>query len=414
VKGDPEKGVDICVVNTCAFTGQAREESADSIIELAELKKRGRIGFLVIAGCLPQFYKGALSRELPEADLTVGTGDFKDIAGLVSRAGKGGRFSYISRHLDYLYDGSSPRASLTPRHYRYIKIAEGCSNRCSYCVISRLKGEFRGRTIPSVVEEVKKARASGALKEINLIGQDTTMFGLDKYGKPALAKLLRSLCALKGGPAWIRVLYTHPAHYTDELIDTIAGEDKVCKYLDIPVQHISGKILRKMNRNITSSGIISLIDKLRKRVPGIRLRTSIIVGFPGESERDFKELLDFVRSTRFDRLGAFLYSREEGTAAASFKGQVPEDVKQGRFDELMKLQQGISRRLLSSFLGKRIEVLVDEKDAAAGKDRFIARTQYDAPEVDGAVYVSGALLRTGEFCKVDITDTLEYDLVGEA
>lgn len=407
------KAADLCVVNTCAFIAPAREESVEAIIEAAHLKKEGKVKRLVIAGCLPQYYKNKLLKELPEVDLIVGTSDFPRIARLVTGLRKGQMRSAVSSRLDYLYDGNSPRFTFTPRHYKYIKVSEGCSNFCSYCVISRLRGPFRSRTIRSVMEEVRKISKGGSVREIELIGQDTTLFGIDQYGRPALQYLLADLCGLKNGPRWIRLLYTHPAHYSDELIATIRNEERVCKYLDLPVQHASDRILKRMNRKTTRRDIRELIARLRKRIPGLVLRTSVIVGFPGETDDDFAELLDLIRQTRFERLGAFVYSREEGTKAHAFEGQVPEGVKKERFDEVMRLQQKISLEKNRALLGKTVEVLIDEK-APDGKGTFVGRTQGDAPEIDGVVYVSGKNMKAGEFCKVKITDSLEYDLVGKA
>ncbi|MCM8761152.1 MAG: 30S ribosomal protein S12 methylthiotransferase RimO [Candidatus Omnitrophica bacterium] len=408
-----EGNTDLCIVNTCAFTSSAREESVDAILEIGRLKKQGKIKCLVIAGCLPQFYKGKLLAELPEADLVIGTSDFPDIARLVVKCGHGKRRLEVSSPLNYIYDDSSPRLFLTPKHYRYIKISEGCSNYCSYCVISRLRGRFRSRKITSIVREVKNLSSGGHLREINIIGQDTTLFGIDQYGKPALPYLLANLCAIEKGPRWIRILYTHPAHYTDELIDVIRSQDRICKYLDLPVQHISDKILKRMNRKTRKSDIINLIHKLRRKIPGISLRTSLIVGFPGESDKDFKELTDFVRQTRFEKLGVFTYSREATSPAYKFKGHIPESVKKQRFDAIMRLQQAISLDINKSLVGKTIDVLIDEK-VAGEETSFIGRTEGDAPDIDGVVYVSGNNLKAGEFYKVKVTDAMEYDLVGKA
>jgi len=383
----PEDGADIFVINTCAFIDSARRESIDAIVEAAAAKARGKIGKLVICGCLPQMHAKDIARELHEADLIFGTGS-----------------------PDYLYDEHSPRFRLTPKHYAYVKISEGCSNLCSYCIISRLRGAFRSRTVASVVKEVKKLSGAPGLREIDLIGQDTTLFGLDIYGKPVLAQLLREICRVKNKVKWIRLLYTHPAHYTDGLISTIRDERKVCRYLDLPIQHASDKILALMNRRTTKKDITALIEKLRKKIPGLVLRTSVIVGFPGETDKDFGELLNYMRKVRFERLGAFIYSREDGTRASRLKGHLPMKVKRERLDELMKLQQKISSDINKSFIGKTVEVLIDEKEG----DKFFARTQGDAPEIDCGVYVSGRDLKIGEFRKVRITDALEYDLAGEA
>ena len=409
---DIKDGPEICIVNTCAFIGSAREESVDTILEMARLKKDGRIKKLIVCGCLGQLHKEKLASKLREADLVLGTSDFPKIADFIKSLGRRHERAAVSRRLNYLYDEDSPRLLLTPGHYAYVKISEGCSNLCSYCIISKLRGNFRSRAMESVIEETRRLSKSGILKEVNLVGQDTTAFGMDRYGKPSLDTLLRRLCRLKNSVRWIRVLYTHPAHYTDALIKTIREENKVCKYLDIPIQHISDKVLRRMNRRVTKSGIIKLIEKLRKDIPGIVLRTSIIVGFPGETDGEFKELLDFLRETRFEKLGAFLYSKEAGTKAARFKMQIPEKVKSARCDELMKLQQSISFDINRNFVGKTVDVLIDEK-LEGDKGKFAGRTEGDAPEVDGVVYVSGKDLKIGSFRRVMITDALEYDLIGE-
>lgn len=408
----PEDGADIFVINTCAFIDSARRESIDAIVEAAAGKARGKIGKLVICGCLPQGHKSEIAGELREADLILGTGDFHKIARLVKAFSKGASCerAVISDRADYLYDDASPRFRLTPKHYAYVKISEGCSNLCSYCIISRLRGAFRSRTIASVVKEVRKLSATDSLREVNLIGQDTTLFGLDIYGKPVLPQLLRGICGIKNKARWVRLLYTHPAHYTDGLIETIRDERKICRYLDLPIQHASDRILKAMNRRTTRKDITALIDKLRKRIPRLTLRTSVIVGFPGETDKDFRELLNYIRRVRFERLGAFIYSKEEGTRAALLKGHIPIKTKKERLDELMKTQQKISAEINRSFIGKTIEVLIDEKE----RGRFLGRTEGDAPEIDCGVYVSGRDLKLGEFRRVRITDALEYDLVGEA
>ena len=408
-----EEGADIFVINTCAFIDSARRESIDAIVEAAAAKAKGKIDKLVICGCLPQGYKHEIAGELPEADLILGTSDFHKLARLVKTFAKGAPVerAVISDRADYLYDEASPRFRLTPKHYAYVKISEGCSNLCSYCIISRLRGAFRSRTVASVVKEVKGlSGASLALREIDLIGQDTTLFGLDIYGKPVLPQLLREICRLKNNVRWIRLLYTHPAHYTDGLISTIREEKKICRYLDLPIQHASDKILKAMNRRTTKKEITALIDKLRDRIPALTLRTSVIVGFPQETDKDFRELLNYIRRIRFERLGAFIYSREEGTRAARLKGHIPIKVRKERLDELMKTQQKISSEINRSFIGKTVEVLIDEKEG----DKFFGRTEGDAPEIDCGVYVSGRNLKAGEFRKVMIRDALEYDLAGEA
>lgn len=275
--GDVEKGVDICVINTCAFIESARKESVDIVLEAAHLKKEKKIKKLIVCGCLPQLCRDELIKEMPEIDLVLGTSDYPKISRLIKDLLKGAKRQAISKDLVYIYDERSPRFMLTPRHYAYVKIAEGCSNFCTYCIISNLRGLYRSRPIGSIIKEIDALSKGAKLKEINIIGQDTTLFGIDRYGKPALSKLLKKICRLRNSVKWIRLLYTHPAHYNDELISTIRDEEKVCKYLDLPVQHISDKILKSMNRQTTKKDIIGLIDRLRKALPGLVLRTSIIV-----------------------------------------------------------------------------------------------------------------------------------------
>lgn len=413
VKDSLEDGVDIGIINTCAFVRSAREESVDTISQAVQLKEEGRLRYLVVCGCLGQLYREKLLKGLSKIDLVLGTNDFFKIADLIKRLEANKGRAIVSDKLDRLYSDKSPRFVLTPPHYAYVKIVEGCSNYCSYCIITNLRGRSRSRTIESIIREIEDLSRGGALKEINLIGQDTTFFGMDRSGRKELPKLLREISRLKNSMRWIRILYTHPAHYTGDLIRAIGEEERVCKYLDLPIQHSSDKILKAMNRGTTKRDIIALIDKIRKDIPGVVLRTSIIIGFPGESDSDFKELLDFIDKMRFERLGAFIYSKEEGTKAARFKNQIPEKEKEARFNEVMKLQQKISTDINRAFLGKELEILIDEK-VEGESDRFLGRTQGDAPEVDGTVYVSGKDLKAGEFCKVKIKDTLEYDLVGEA
>ncbi len=409
---DIEDDPDICIINTCSFIQSAREESIDAIIEAAALKKEGKIRHLIVCGCLPQMYKDKLLKEVPEIDIILGTSDFSKIKDQVKNLDLTKRRAVVSAKTDYLYDEHSPRLLLTPKHYAYIKISEGCDNFCSYCNIPSLRGAHRSRDIGSVVKEVEQLSRSGRLREINIIGQDTTMFGRDHGAKGRLGELLRKIAAVNNCPGWIRVLYTHPAHYTEDFIAAVRDEKSVCKYLDIPIQHISDAVLKKMNRSTTKKNIIELIEKLRDDIPLLGLRTSLIVGFPGETDKDFEELVDFVRETRFDRLGAFAYSKEEGTDAAKLKGQLPEKVKHERVDFLMRTQAAISLEVNRALIGKVIDVLIDEKQK--GQDnKFIGRTEHDAPEIDGGVHVTGAGIRTGTFCRVKITGATEYDLIGD-
>ncbi|MCX5667079.1 MAG: 30S ribosomal protein S12 methylthiotransferase RimO, partial [Candidatus Omnitrophica bacterium] len=403
--------VDLFIVNTCSFVQSAREESIDTIIEAAQLKREGKIKRLIVCGCLPQLYGKKLLKSLPEVDSIVGTSDFPKISGIVKALLKNTPVSSVSKELNYLYNENSPRLSLTPPHFVYLKISEGCDNLCSYCIIPRLRGRFRSRSMESVIEEAKNLSLSGKIREINIIGQDTTLFGNDIYGKPSLPELLKRMTSLRSGVKWIRLLYTHPAHYSGKLIDTLRDGKKICRYLDLPIQHISDPILKKMNRHTTKKEITLLIEKLRKNIPGLTLRTSVIIGFPGETDKEFNELLAFLEDTRFEKLGAFIYYAEEVSRAYNFKRRVPDRIKNQRFDEVMKLQQKISADINKSYKGRTVSVLIDEQ-VEGEENSFAGRTEGDAPEVDGCVYVSGKNIKVGEFYKVRITDTLEYDLVG--
>lgn len=400
---------DVAIVNTCAFIREAKEESVDAILRVGELKKEGKVKAIVVAGCLPQRYGKMLFDELREVDALVGCGDHPKIVDIIGRILKGARVSKIGLPR-FIYDHSMPRSFITPPHFAYIKVAEGCPHRCTYCIIGKLRGEFRSRPIDSILEETRLLSERG-VKEINLVSQDTTSYGMDLYGRPRLADLLEGIASLDS-IRWIRVLYTHPAHLTDELIETVARHHNICKYIDLPLQHINDRILARMGRPVVKEDILNLIAKLRNSIPGLAIRTTFIVGFPGEIEDEFEELLEFMRDIRFERLGIFTYSREEGTPAYSFSDQIPAKVKQRRFDEAMRLQQDISNQINESILGKVVEALVDER-GPNDPTLFIARTESDAPEVDGQVFVRSKGAKVGDFLKVRITDTLEYDLVGE-
>ncbi|MBN1914114.1 MAG: MiaB/RimO family radical SAM methylthiotransferase [Candidatus Omnitrophica bacterium] len=378
---DIEKA-DVALVNTCAFIREAKVESIDAILDLVALKKEGKLKKVIVYGCLTQRYKEKLARELPEVDAFVG------------------RVSL---------DCQPRRFSLSPAHYAYLKICESCVNNCSYCVIPRIKGDFVSLGPDSVLGKIKELDRAG-VREVNIIGQDISSWGLDLYKKPALSRLLRLILKEIKNIHWLRLLYLYPTRLDDALLGLIKNEPVICKYIDLPLQHINDRILRLMHRNTAKREILSLLCKIRKKIPGIGLRTSLIVGFPSETDKEFRELLDFIKEARFERLGAFIYSREEGTAAYTFPGQVPEKIKRERLDELMRLQQQISCDINAGFKGKTMEVLIDEKE----KDHYLARSRFDAPEVDGIVYVrSKKDLRPGDFVPVKITDTLEYDLVGE-
>ncbi|MGE0269141.1 MAG: 30S ribosomal protein S12 methylthiotransferase RimO [Candidatus Omnitrophota bacterium] len=378
---------EIAIVNTCAFIDEAKQESIDTIIDLLELKKKGKIKKVIVAGCLAQRYHKELSEEFKGIDAIIGTQklDRNDIP---------------SSHL------------LTPKHFAYVKISESCYNKCSFCIIPKLKGKFVSRTIESVLDEIKRLDQQGVV-EINLIGQDITAYGMDLYHELSLAKLLKEIVKVTKNIQWIRLLYAFPAHVTDELIDVMAREEKICKYIDIPLQHISDHILTEMNRNITRQGTIELMEKFRKQMPSGSLRTTFILGLPGETDQDFTDLVDFVSNTRFEKLGTFLYSKEEGTLAAGMPKQIPDKLKKQRMNELMRIQQTISQEIQENFIGRILKVLIDEKQENED-NAYIGRSEYDAPDVDGVVFVrSQKPLKAGEFVQVKITDALAYDLSGE-
>ncbi|MGA2774590.1 MAG: MiaB/RimO family radical SAM methylthiotransferase [Candidatus Omnitrophota bacterium] len=378
---DIEKA-DIAIVNTCAFVDDAKRESIDAILDLIQAKKEGSLRKIIVSGCLSQRYKEQLVKELPEVDAFMGR---------------------------LFLDQAPARFAITPKHSAYLKICEGCLNACSYCVIPKIKGKFTSLDEVSIIRKVAKFDKEG-VAELNLIGQDITGFGVDLYGMPSLSTLLRKIVKSAKHINWIRLLYLYPSRADDDLLRVVRDEPKICKYIDLPVQHINDRILKLMNRDTSRKEIVALINKIRKTIPAVALRTSLITGFPTETEKEHLELLTFMKEIKFERLGAFVYSREEGTKAYGFKGQVSEKTKQERFNQIMLLQQDISREVNEKFMGKAMEVLIDSKE---GKS-YLGRTQYDAPEVDGQVYVnSNKTLELGNFIKVEITDTLEYDLVGE-
>lgn len=393
---DKIEGSEVAIVNTCAFIKDAIEESIDTILDLIELKKEGKVRRIIVAGCLPQRYKSQLTDGLKEVDAFVGIN------------GKNGTHSKKKTN----------RVLLTPKHFAYLKISEGCLNRCSFCVIPYIKGPLKSRSLESIIDEAQGLLKENRIKELIVIGQDTSMYGVDIYKAPKIGELVKKLDGLEG-LKWLRLLYSHPRGVTDELIQAIKDSTKVCRYLDIPVEHINDRILKMMHRGIDKKTIITLIEKIRRKLPGISLRTSIIVGFPGETDEEFKELLKFIDEAKFEKMGAFMYSREEGSPSYDFLGQVPQKIKEQRFDELMRLQQAISQEILKGYLNRTMEVVIDEIDEN-DPATYIGRTQYDAPEVDGVVYVKSNIkyqiskLKIGEFVKVKIVDTYEYDLVGEA
>ncbi len=399
---------DIALINTCAFIEDAKQEAIDVVLQAAKLKKEGKIKSIIVAGCLSQRYQKVLEKQIPEIDAFLGTSDFDKIAHTVKAVQQRKKIISVNPP-DKIYSHNSPRFLLTPNYYTYVKIAEGCNNRCTYCAIYKIRGRYRSRPVGSILKEVRNLTTRKKISELNIIAQDTTSYGIDIYKRYELARLLKQIATLNR-THWIRLLYTHPRHFTDELIDVIAENRSICKYIDLPIQHISDKILRRMNRRVNKDKIQELIDKIRKRIPDVALRTSVIVGFPGETDSEFKQLLEFIKEIKFERLGAFIYSREENTPAYRYKNQIPDTVKRQRLNELMKLQQEISTYVNKFWLNKTLEVLIEEK----GKGGFyLGRSQYDAPEVDGTVYVKAKEAKIGSFMKVRINDVLEYDLVGQ-
>ena len=393
---------DVIVVNTCGFIESAKEESIEAILDAAKMKKQGKCRALIVAGCLAQRYRDELSKELPEADAIIGTAEIPKVAEICERV-IGKREHVVSVSAPAMVYGL-PRVSTTPRHYRYLKIAEGCSNRCSYCAIPIIRGNFLSRPSGSIIDEAKRLADEGT-KELILLAQDSTQYrdvGID------LPKLLTKLTKVKG-LTWIRLMYVYPGKVTDDLMHVLAGEEKLCRYLDIPVQHIDDKVLAAMNRRGTSDDIRRTTEKLRKKVPGIAIRTSLIVGFPGETEAAYKRLLAFVKEQEFEHLGVFTWSPEEGTSAVDLPGRVPKKVAEERYAGIMKTQAKISLRKNHALIGTRQTVLVDALEDMA----LIARMQTQAPEIDGVVYLSETEARPGEFAEVTITDAREYDLLGE-
>ena len=381
---DSALGVDTVIINTCAFIEDAKKESIDTILKVIDAKKEGSVRKIIVAGCLPERYEKELREELRGVD------EFRKVLSFGDR--------------EFQRDLTS---RLTPRHYAYIKISEGCANRCTYCIIPFLKGPYRSKAIELIIDEARGLMQKGA-KELVLVGQDVSLYGVDLYGKKRLAELLQKLSRV-AGKNWIRLLYCHPANLGKDVINIIRDNKNICKYIDLPIEHISDNILKRMGRKIKKKDIVSLITYIRKILPDVALRTSIIVGFPGETNNDFKELLSFIKEIRFERLGLFRYSREEGTPAYGFKSHIAESEKEARFDEIMSLQQNISSDINQGFKGRTLRVLIDEKK----EDYYMGRTEYDAPEVDGAVYVRGEDVKVGDFCDVRITDSYEYDLVGQ-
>lgn len=400
---------DVIIINTCAFIESAKQEAIDNILDIAWLKENHTLKGIVVTGCLAQRYKEQIFEQMPEVDCVLGTGSVDDIAAAVDAAYEGKRFSSFKDINSANFEGG--RVVTTPEYFAYLRIAEGCDNCCSYCVIPSVRGRFRSRPMQEIVEEAKDLVSMG-VKEICLVAQDTTRYGEDLFGTYALDSLLQELSQIEG-LQWIRLLYCYADRLTDALIEEIASNDKVVKYLDIPLQHISDSVLKRMNRRDTSEGIKALIKKLRAKIPGITLRTTFITGFPGETEEDFKELLSFVKETRFERLGVFEYSREEDTPAYDLPDQIPEKLKRKRYDILMKEQKRIHKENNEASVGKTFSVICEGYDKAA--EIYFGRSEADAPDIDGKIYFNAPRrIKDGEIIKVRIDEVLDYDLLGTA
>lgn len=405
---DDETQADAIVINTCCFIKDAKEESVETILEMAEYKKTGSCHALIVTGCMAQRYQKEIIEEVPEVDAVLGTTSYGDIVKALEEAVAGNHFEEF-RDIDYLPDTGSKRVLTTGGHFGYLKIAEGCDKHCTYCIIPKLRGKFRSVPMECLIAQAEDMAEQG-VKELILVAQETTVYGKDLYGKKSLHILLKKLCEIRG-IRWIRILYCYPEEIYDELIETIRDEKKICHYLDIPIQHASDRILKRMGRRTSKQELIDIVGKLRKEIPDIVLRTTLITGFPGETEEDHEELKEFVDEMEFDRLGVFTYSPEENTPAAEMADQVPEEVKEERRDELMELQQEISYDRGQDRIGQELLVMIEGK--VADESAYIGRTYGDAPKVDGYIFVqTGELLMTGDFAKVRVTGALEYDLIG--
>jgi len=405
---DDKEDATVIIVNTCGFIDAAKEESVNTILELAELKESGNLKALVVSGCLTQRYKEELLSEMPEIDGIVGTGDFMKISDIVDQALAGKRPVFVGNPV-FNYEQVLPRKVATPRYTAYVKIAEGCDNACTFCSIPIMRGKFRSRSIESVIGEVSQLASQG-VREISLIAQDSTNYGTDLYDRFMLPELLNRVSEVEG-IGWVRLHYAYPGFFTDELIETIASNPKICKYVDMPLQHSEDAILKRMRRPGRQRDARDLIGKIRKSIPGAALRTSLIVGFPGETDEDFQRLTSFVREMRFDRLGVFTYSAEEDTPAARLPDQVPDDVKEYRANVIMELQREIAKERNGRHVGQVLDVLIERYDGR--NDVFVGRTQFDAPEIDGEVFVSGCRPEIGSIVPVRITHSFEFDLAGE-
>lgn len=405
---DDETKADIIVVNTCCFIHDAKEESIQSILEMAEYKKTGQLKALVVTGCLAQRYQKEIVEEIPEVDAVLGTTSYDKILEAIDQALEGQR-ELVFEDIDSLPLVDTKRLVTTGGHYAYLKIAEGCDKHCTYCIIPKVRGNYRSVPMDRLLKEAEELAEQG-VKELILVAQETTMYGKDIYGEKCLPELLKKLCRING-LQWIRILYCYPEEITDELIQTIKEEKKICHYLDLPIQHANDAILKRMGRRTTKAELIAIIDKLRKEIPDISLRTTLITGFPGETQEQHEELMEFVDQMEFDRLGVFTYSPEEDTPAAEMPDQVEEEVKKDRQAELMELQQDIAFDCANDMIDRELLVMIEGK--VADENAYVGRTYKDAPNVDGLIFVnSEETLMSGDFARVRVSGALEYDLIG--
>lgn len=401
-------GADAVIINTCGFIEEAKQEAIENILDMAQLKKEGIIGKIIVTGCLAERYREEVLQEIPEIDAVAGIGANADICSVCERVLSGDKVETFGEKTCLPLSGE--RLLTTPSWFAYLKIAEGCSNHCTYCAIPSIRGEFRSRQPEDVLAEAKHLAETG-VKELVVVAQDTTRYGEDLYGKSALPALLKALAKIEG-LEWIRVLYCYPERITDDLLDVIAENDNIANYLDIPIQHADAAVLKAMNRKGDQDSLLRLIEKIRARIPDVVLRTTLITGFPGETEEAFETLCDFVKTAQFDRLGCFAYSAEEGTPAARFPDQIDDDVKRERGETVMEMQYRIFDERNRQNIGKILKTVVEGYDPYT--DSYFGRTYRDAPEIDGQIkFTCGYELHEGEFVEVEIFDTLDYDLIGE-
>ena len=406
---DEEEKADVIIVNTCCFIHDAMEESIETILQMAEYKKSGSLKALIVTGCMAERYREEITKEIPEVDAVLGTASYGHILDAVDEALKG--HSYLMMEpLDTLPLIETHRLVTTGGHYAYLKIAEGCDKHCTYCIIPKLRGNFRSVPMDHLIKEAEQLATDG-VKELILVAQETTLYGKDLYGEKKLPELLHKLCQISG-IRWIRILYCYPEEITEELIQTMKEEPKICHYLDLPIQHASDGILKRMGRRTSKEELVHIISRLREEIPDITLRTTLITGFPGETQEQHEELMDFVDEMEFDRLGVFTYSPEEGTPAASMPDQIEESIKEDRRAELMELQQEIAFEQAENMIGKEVLVMIEGK--VADENAYVGRTYKDAPNVDGLIFVNtDAELMSGDFAKVKVTGACDYDLRGE-